>query len=314
MNINLILGTMQFGERLFGKDAHDMMEAFGGLNFKEIDTAYVYNEGESEKLIGEYLKNTDLKFTVGTKANPRITGKLDKEAVLTQAEESLNRLGVDSVDLYYLHFPDPNTPLEYPLEACAELHAKGKIKELGLSNFPSYLVAEAYNICKKNGWLVPSVYEGLYNPLGRNAETELDQTLDYYNMRFYAYNPLAGGLLTNKYSDKTLKDGRFTNRPNYKKRYWHDSYFKGIENIKNVSEKHGINITEAAFRWLANHSMLSKERGDGIIIGASSIKQLMENIEYISAGKLPDDVVDVFNEAWYNCKIDAPEYFTFYKG
>jgi aflatoxin B1 aldehyde reductase len=311
--IKLILGTMQFGERLFGKDAQDMIEVFGEYGYSELDTAYVYNEGESERLIGAALKNLKRPFSIATKVNPRITGRLDKDAVLSQFSESLQRLKLDHVDILYLHFPDPNTPVESALEACAQLHEEGKFRELGISNFPAWLVSEAYNICKQRGWVLPTVYEGLYNPLSRHAERELNRALDYYGMRFYAYNPLAGGLMTDKYKDKAIKDGRFTNRPNYQKRYWHDSYFDAIDEIKSVGEKYGINITEAAYRWLVYHSMLNPERGDGIIIGASSSEQLIQNISYVNKGGLPDNVVKAIEDAWTISKVDAPEYFTFYK-
>lgn len=311
--IKLILGTMQFGERLFGKDAQDMIEVFGEYGYSELDTAYVYNEGESERLIGAALENLKRPFSIATKVNPRITGRLDKDAVLSQFSESLQRLKLDHVDILYLHFPDPNTPVESALEACAQLHEEGKFHELGLSNFPAWLVSEAYNICKQRGWVLPTVYEGLYNPLSRHAERELNRALDYYGMRFYAYNPLAGGLMTDKYKDKAIKDGRFTNRPNYQKRYWHDSYFDAIDEIKSVGEKYDINITEAAYRWLAYHSMLNPERGDGIIIGASSSEQLIQNISFVNKGRLPDNVVKAIEDAWTISKVDAPEYFTFYK-
>lgn len=311
--INLILGTMQFGERIFGKDVQDMMEAFSEQGFSELDTAYVYNEGESERLIGKALENLKSHYKIATKVNPRITGRLDKDAVLSQFTESLERMKLKKVDILYLHFPDPNTPVESALEACAQFHKEGKFSELGLSNFPAWLVAEVYNICERKGWVLPTVYEGLYNSLSRHAERELNKALDYYGIRFYAYNPLAGGLLTEKYKDKTIKEGRFINRPKYQKRYWHNSYFDAIDKINVVCEKYEINITEVAFRWLEYHSMLNPERKDGIIIGASSIEQLNQNIYYINKGPLPDEVVKAVEDAWTVCKVDAPEYFTFYK-
>jgi len=304
---------MQFGERIFGQDAQEMIEAFCEYGFSELDTAYVYNEGESERLIGSALKNLARPLRIATKVNPRITGRLDRDAVFSQFTESLQRMKLKYVDILYLHFPDPNTPVESALEACAQLHEEGKFLELGLSNFPAWLVSEAFNICKQHGWVLPTVCEGVYNPLSRHAERELNMVLDYYGMRFYAYNPLAGGLMTDKYKDKALKDGRFTNRPNYQKRYWHDSYFEAIDKIKSVSEKHDINITEAAYRWLAYHSMLNPERSDGIIIGASSSAQLTQNISYVNKGGLPDEVVEAIEDAWSISKVDAPEYFTFFK-
>ncbi len=314
--MKLILGTMTFGERIFGSDVDEIISLFLEYGYREIDTAYVYNEGNSEKLLGQAFKGIDRSnFDIATKVNPRITGRLDKEAVLSQCNESLDRMGLDYVDILYLHFPDPDTSVESALEGCAQLYDEGKIKEIGLSNFPAWLVAETFHICENHGWVLPTVYEGLYNPLSRNAERELNQALNYYGMRFYAYNPLAGGMLTDKYSgdDRTLKEGRFLNRPNYQKRYWKDSYFEAADLVKKVCADYGISIVEASYRWLAYHSMLKEERGDGIIVGVSKITQLQQNVEASKQGPLPDDIVDAFEDAWNICRSDAPEYFRFYE-
>lgn len=314
--VNLILGTMTFGEQIFGNDVNAMIDCFLDHGYKELDTAYVYNNGECERLLGKALEKIDRNsYEIASKVNPRITGRLDKEAVLTQANESLQRLGIEYMDTLYLHFPDKQTPIELALEACAQLFDEGKFKKLGLSNFPAWLVGEVYNICDRHGWMLPKVYEGLYNPLGRFAERELNDALDYYGMCFYAYNPLAGGMLTNKYSsqDRTLKQGRFINRPNYQQRYWKDSYFNAVDRIKIVCAKYDINIIEATYRWLVNHSMLNGDRGDAIIVGASRLSQLEQNMETMGKGKLPEDLVNVIEEAWEVCRTDAPEYFKYYE-
>ena len=245
-NIKLILGTMTFGEQIFGNDVKDMITCFLKQGYKELDTAYVYNNGECERLLGNALRQID----------------------------------------------------------------RGDYE----SNFPAWLVGEAYNICDKHGWMLPKVYEGLYNPLGRYAERELNTALDYYGMCFYAYNPLAGGMLTNKYSsdDRILKAGRFTNRPNYQQRYWKDSYFKASDHIKKACSKYDISIIEATYRWLANHSMLNPERGDAIIVGASRLSQLEQNMKTLSQGELPGEIINAIEEAWEICRVDAPEYFKYY--
>ncbi len=315
-NIKLILGTMTFGERIFGDDVGKIIDLFLQSGYRELDTAFVYNGGESERLLGQALASMDRdRFKIATKVNPRITSRLDYDAVLSQCTESLARLRLDSVDILYLHFPDPDTPLESALKACAELQENGKFKELGVSNFPAWLVAETCHICDSHGWIRPTVYEGLYNPLSRFAERELDRALDYYGMRFYAYNPLAGGMLTDKYSgsDRTLKEGRFLTRPNYQGRYWKDSYFSAVDRVKAVCAKFEINIVEATYRWLAFHSMLKAERGDGILIGVSKISQLQQNMGAIEKGPLPSDIVNAFEEAWEICRPDAPEYFKYYQ-
>ena len=109
----------------------------------------------------------------------------------------------DSVDTLYLHFPDPNTPIEESLSACAELYNGGKFKRFGLSNFPAWQVAHIWHICDRNDWPKPSVYQGLYNALSRAIEPELIPMLRDFDIPFYAYNPLAGGILSGKYTDFT---------------------------------------------------------------------------------------------------------------
>ena len=295
-NVNLVLGTMTFGESVFSSDVKDFINAYLDAGHSELDTAYVYNEGNCERLLGEALKEIDRPYTIATKVNPRISGKLDGEAAYKQVNESLERLGRDSVDIVYLHFPDPATPVVSILEAMANLHDQGKFKELGLSNFPAWMVADAWHICDGHGWVKPTIFQGIYNPLTRKAEIELNACLNNFGMRFYAFNPTAGGLLTGKYGkfEDAPTDGRFTHRPNYQGRYWKKSYFDAVEVIKTAAEKHGITSIEATYRWLAYHSMLNGDRGDGILIGASKLNHLKQNMETVKAGPLPDDVVAAF--------------------
>ncbi|MBQ9437502.1 MAG: aldo/keto reductase, partial [Lachnospiraceae bacterium] len=192
----------------------------------------------------------------------------------------------------------------------------GKFKELGLSNFTAWMTADVWHICDRHGWVKPTVFEGIYNPLSRRAEAELNACLNYLGMRFYAYNPLAGGLLTGRYRrfEDAPGDGRFTHRPNYQNRYWKKPCFEAVDMIRSVSEKHGITTVEATYRWLAYHSMLNSDRGDAILIGASKIEHLLQNMEAIKTGPLPNEVVEVFENAWRILKGDSPEYFTLYQG
>lgn len=315
-NINLVLGTMTFGESVFEPDVKTFVLEFLAQGYEEIDTAYVYNEGNCERFLGKALKEMNQPYKIATKVNPRISGKLNGEAAYQQINESLERLGVDSVDVVYLHFPDPATPVISVLDAMANLHAQGKFKELGLSNFPAWMVADVWNICDKHGWVKPTIFEGVYNPLTRKAEIELNACLNYYGIRFYAYNPMAGGLLSGRYGkfEDAPTDGRFTHRSNYKGRYWKRGYFDAIEVIREALGKYGITHVEATYRWLAHHSMLNAERGDAIIVGASKLEHLKQNMAAVKAGPLPKDVTDAFERAWSISKADSPEYFTLYEG
>ena len=314
--VNLILGTMTFGESVFGTDVGAFVNAFLDAGYEELDTAYVYNEGNCERLLGDVLPKLVRPFRIATKVNPRISGKLDADAAYKQVNESLERMNLKSVDTVFLHFPDPATPVESVLSAMADLHDQGKFRELGLSNFPAWMVADAWHICDRHGWVKPTVFEGIYNPLTRKAETELNACLNAFGLRFYAYNPMAGGLLTGRYGkfEDAPTDGRFTHRPNYQARYWKKSFFDAVALIKNAAEKHGFTSVEATYRWLAYHSMLNGERGDAIIIGASKLPHLLQNMAALKAGPLPDDMLEVFKSAWAMTKNDSPEYFTLFKG
>ena len=314
--VKLILGTMTFGESVFNPQAGKFINAFLDAGYEELDTAYVYNDGTCERLLGEVLPGLGRPYRIATKVNPRISGRLDGEAAYKQVNESLERMNLPSVDTVYLHFPDPKTPVESVLEAMADLHSQGKFKELGLSNFPAWMVTDVWHICDSRGWVKPTVFQGIYNPLTRKAETELNACLNHFGMRFYAYNPLAGGLLTGRYGafEDDPTDGRFTHRPNYQKRYWKKSFFEAVDLIRKAGEKYGINTIEATYRWLAFHSMLDGSRGDAILIGASKLGHLQQNMDTLKAGPLPEEMVQAFEQAWAVTKADSPEYFTLYTG
>lgn len=313
--IKPILGTMTFGQQVDKYDAKKMVNNFLSTN-NELDTAFVYNEGNSERILGSIFENYRRdKYIISTKVNPRISGKLDGKAVNYQVNESLKRMNLDYVDILYLHFPDPNTPIEFALESCNNLYKEGKIKKLGISNFPAWLVSDVYYKCKINNWLLPSVYQGMYNALNRNAEIELFDAIRAYGISYYAYNPLAGGILTGKYInyEDNPEPGRFTYRPNYKERYWKKSYFNEIEVLKKNCEEENISIVEAVFRWMVNHSKLNSIYGDGILIGATNINQLEENLKFIKGNPLSEKLVNTFEQLWLNTKIDSQNYFRYYK-
>ncbi len=113
----------------------------------------------------------------------------------------MQRLNTDFVDLLYMHSPDLETPIEQSLQACFEAYQLGKLKAFGLSNFAAWQVAEVVELCRKHGWMLPTVYQGMYNALTRDVEKELFACLRHYDIAFYAYNPLVGGLLTGKHEE-----------------------------------------------------------------------------------------------------------------
>lgn len=306
---------MNFGPQLDLENSRIMVSDFLNSGNKEIDTAYVYNEGITEEYLGDILSGfSDEQYSIATKVHPRITGKLDRNAILSQFDQSLRRMHVKCVDMLYFHFPDKKTPISEALETSAELYEQGKIRELGLSNFPSWLVADIWHLCKKYGCPQPTVYQGMYNALCRNVEDELFPALRNFGMRFYAFNPLAGGLLTGKHLsfEEEPSSGRFSRLQSYRKRYWKKSYFEAVNLIKARCLDEGISPTEAAFRWLNHHSLLNEEKRDGIIIGASKQEQLEQNINSLKKDLLPESILNAYNDAWIEAKKDSPMYFNFF--
>lgn len=316
-DVHFILGTMTFGSQADAGESRDIISFFFQSGFNEIDTAYVYNDGGTEKILGKTLSPTKkVQPVLATKAHPRATGSLDGQSVRMQLEQSLQRLKRKKVELFYLHAPDPATPIEQTLEMCSLLHEEGKFEQLGLSNFPSWMVVKIWYLCERKGWPRPAVYQGMYNALSRKPEAELFPALRDLGIRFYAYNPLAGGLLTGKYRSFNEKpsEGRFADMPFYQDRYWKKSLFKAIDEVGNLCWAEGISPAEAAFRWIACHSSLDFRKGDGIILGVTSLKQLQQNISACEQGKLPEHIAAAFEHAWEVGRAESPDYYRFYTG
>lgn len=312
--MKVILGTMNFGPQLDLAQSREMVTEFLKSGNDELDTAYVYNKGVPEEYLGDILPELPTSsYKLATKVHPRITGRLDRECIDLEFNESLKRMKLNSVDLLYFHFPDRKTPIEGALERVSELYSEGKIREFGLSNYPAWSVAEIMFLCDKTGCPRPSVYQGMYNALCRNVEGELFDAIRHFGMRFYAFNPLAGGMLTGKHLhiEDSPAPGRFARLESYRKRYWKKGYFDALDIIRQECEKEGIPCAEAAYRWLANNSMMRASDGDGILLGASKIDQMRQNLKYANEGPLPQGILNAYNEAWEIAQHDSPTYYKF---
>ncbi|CAL8355588.1 unnamed protein product [Gadus morhua 'NCC'] len=313
-----LLGTMAFGGRADAEKSLEMVKCFISHGHKEIDTAYMYTDGQAETILGGM--NLAKTVSLATKANPWGGKTLKPECLRDQLETSLKRLKTDCVDLFYLHAPDHQNPIQDTLRACDQLHKEGKFKELGLSNYASWEVAEIVCICRHNNWLVPTVYQGMYNATTRQVETELLPCLRSNGLRFYAYNPLAGGLLTGKYhfedKDASQPEGRFFGNEwatAYRNRYWKESHFQAISLVSQALEtaygSEKPTMTSAAIRWMYHHSQIKGDNGDGVIIGMSSMEQLQQNLSASEEGPLDERVVEAFKQAWDLVAHECPNYF-----
>ena len=311
----VILGTMTFSDQTGEEETIEIIEKFAkmddlvGKNV-ELDTARIYNGGATETLLGVIMteklpEETVSKLAIATKANPRLS--LAKNSVLAQMKDSMTALKADTCDLYYLHSPDANAKIEDTLEAVQELYEAGKFQRFGLSNYTAWEVVYIHAYMKEKGWILPSIYQGMLNPLTRDSSEQLLPALRRLGMGFNLYNPLAGGLLSGKYQ-KLLKDdstptGRFSGlsmSAMYRNRFMQDEYFEATNAVLDACKKEGIPPAEAALRWCMHHADLTAD--DGIILGVSTKAQFESNMDALSKGPLPDTILEAYDEGWKKCK------------
>ena len=273
----------------------------------------MYGGGTSEEFLGQ-LNWQDRGIIMDTKIAPTVVARISvasgnwthrPEHLRENLKQSLKALKTDKVDLWYLHRPDRTTPYEDTLRGVNDLYKEGYFRRFGISNYPAWEVARICELCNQNGWMKPVVYQGVYNAIHRSVEPELFPCLRHYGIAFYAYNPLAGGYLTDRYKRETtdVEEGsRFdpnrTQGRNYRQRYWNDACFDALDTIRPVVKESELTEAEAALRWMTHHSLLKREHGDAIIIGASSTKHLEENMVDLEKGPLPDEVLKALDKAW----------------
>ncbi|KAI0753611.1 Aldo/keto reductase [Fomes fomentarius] len=297
--VNIVMGAMTFGEEeTTGARVHDLkdveaiLDVFQAHGHYEIDSARGYSDGTSEEYLGKIdwqkrglVIDTKL-YPTGVIARWRIT---NEGTVITHSPEdlrkhldvSLKALNTDSIDMWYLHGPDRTTPFEDTLKGVNDLYKEGKFKRFGISNYMAWEVAEIVQICRANGYIQPTAYQGIYNAIHRKVEPELFPCLRKFGIAFYEFNPLGGGFFTGKYrslQDEVEPGSRFDPKKgqgkNYRARYWNEPYFEALYNIEEVAQKHNLTLAEVALRWISHHSLLKREYGDAVLIGASSVKHI----------------------------------------
>ncbi|KAK9329044.1 NADP-dependent oxidoreductase domain-containing protein [Lipomyces starkeyi] len=330
--MNVVFGAMTIGKpgcegvrvtTLEGTAA--ILDVFQQHGHSEIDTARIYGQGSSEEYLGNVeWQRRDLRMD--TKLYPtdgRNMGYLTPDIYTHKPEDlrdglkrSLEALKTNKVDMWYLHGPDRSISFEVTLCEVDKLHKEGLFDRFGISNYMSWEVAQMCEICEKNRWIKPSVYQGIYHALQRSIEPELFPCLRHYGISLYAFQPLAGGFLTDRYHRET-KDFEEGSRFDPKRwqgglihhRYWNDLYFDALDIIRHAAKKYGLTEAECALRWLVHHSQLKKAHGDAIIVGASSAAQLEQNLVDIEKDTLPDEVVQALDAAWQHVRGAAPRYF-----
>ncbi|OTB02842.1 hypothetical protein M426DRAFT_61498 [Hypoxylon sp. CI-4A] len=279
-------------------EVNSFLNVFAARGYGQLDTARGYSPhapGSSEPRLGAVAAGD--KFAIDTKVISRSPGDHTKSKILKEIDISLEALKVKQINIEYLHAPDRSTPFEEACEAMDQAHREGKIKHWGLSNYTAEEVQKFVDICEERGFVKPAVYQGHYNAIIRGGENDLFPVLRKYKIAFYAYGPASGGIFAG--SHKQVKEGgRFDQKHAignmYSNYYLKDSIITAAENAVAVATKHGIGGHAAALRWAIYHSILKRELGDSVIIGASSPEQLNSNLDTIEQGPLPDGVVAAF--------------------
>lgn len=270
-----------------------------------IDTARMYPG--SEEAIGRQERRTE--FTIDTKVPGGFSpGTAHKDTIVEHAKEALQKVNIKQFDILYIHSPDPAIPLDDTLAGINEAHKLGIFRRFGLSNYAPQDVQRVYDVAKANGWPLPEVYQGNYNPVARHLETNLFPLLRKLNIVFYAYSPLAGGFLTKSAADIDAGTGRFSKESMggiYRGMYDRPSLIEGLKTWNEIADKEGVTKAELAYRWVAHHSAL-KEEGDAVLFGASKLSQIEQTIASIGKGKLSEEAEKSIDRLWEDVKAEAP--------
>jgi aflatoxin B1 aldehyde reductase len=303
----IVLGAVAFGKPKTTTRDHPLssdescdrlLKLFYDRGGRELDTARVYQNGNCEGVLGRL--DIAKKIRIATKYNPTLPGDPEK-----QLNESLEALKQDSVPIFYLHMPATEINLEDTLASVQAGYEAGKFEEFGLSNFPGWQVVEICQYCQRKGFVLPTVYQGVYNALNRTSEYELVPVLRNYGIKYYTHGSLASGFLTGKYQKgKNPVPGvdRFAQKrriKQYQERYLkRDEMFLALDAISDASNAAGIgSILEASVRWTQYHSAADGSLGDAVLIGVSRIEQLAPIMDASDNGPLPDKVVEAFEAA-----------------
>jgi aryl-alcohol dehydrogenase-like predicted oxidoreductase len=301
---------MTFGAQTNPAAAHRMVDICfdAGINF--FDTANIYNKGAAETILGKTLKGRRDKVLLASKVRGKMGDAPDDEglsraAIAKALDASLTRLGTDYLDLYYLHQPDYRVPIGETLEAIDGLVRAGKVRFPAVSNYAAWQVCEILWNCEKHGYKPYGVSQPMYNLLARGIEEEYLPFCQHFDVAVVPYNPLAGGLLTGKHSRGSgpIAGTRFDGNKMYQDRYWLDDDFAAVEELRAIAQEAGKTLVELSLQWL-----LSQPLVDSIILGASRVEQLEENLKAADGPRLDKSVLERCDAVWKRLRGITPKY------
>jgi 1-deoxyxylulose-5-phosphate synthase len=309
----ICLGTMTFGHQCDDKTSFAILDkaAENGVTFLDCADCYpvpisLETAGRSEEILGQWLQKRREKFVVATKCRMRVGDGpndegLSRKHILKAADDSLRRLRTDYVDLYQVHSPDPETPQEETLRALDDLVRSGKVRYIGCSNYQAWRLALALGISERHGWARFDCVQPRYNMLYREIESELLPLCRDQGVGVIAYNPLAGGFLSGKYTGQSAEAkpqaGRFALGKTgdlYRQRYWQHAQFEAVAHLAKFFEKRGKPLVQVALAWVLGQPGITSA-----IVGASRPDQLEQSLPAVKM-TLDEQEKEACNLAWYS--------------
>jgi aryl-alcohol dehydrogenase-like predicted oxidoreductase len=310
----LRVSRVSFGSMTFGSQVEEPLAVRmiarcldAGVNF--FDTADMYNQGRAEEILGRALGKRRPDVILASKVrlkmgeDPNQQG-LSRRWILAEIEASLRRLGTDYLDLYYMHSPDYDTALSESLGAMDLLVRQGKIRYSALSNFASWQFGHALAVSERAGMRPPVASQVMYNLIARAIEAEHLAFCREMGVGLVVYNPLAGGLLCGKHDHRRdpPEGTRFHKNEMYQKRYWHEPMFEAVRRLGEIARLAGRSMVQLSLQWLAGRPQV-----DSIILGASSMQQLEENLGAWE-GTLDEATTAACDEAYARLAGPIPRY------
>lgn len=297
----LCLGTMTFGGKGYwqaiGQVPQDEVNQIvktsidSGINF--IDTANAYSEGLSETMLGEALKNLGIprqQVVIATKVRLRMGPGanqvgLSRLHIIDSVNDSLERLNLSHIDLLYIHGVDPVTPLEETMRGLEDVVRSGKVRYIGVSNHPAWMVVKANSYAEKMGWTKFVASQNYYSVTGREIEREIAPMALNEGISIMPWSPLAGGFLS----------GKFTRNNEIAGNSRRDSFdFPPVNKLKaydiidvmtEIGKRHNVSVATVALAWVINQPAITST-----IIGAKNLQQLNNNIGAVNLQLTPEDM------------------------
>ena len=294
----LCLGCMMFGGKTEPEDSYKIIDRAidAGINF--LDTANVYSRGKSEEVTGEALKRNGKRqqMVLATKFHgrmddddPNASGS-SRRHIIEQCEASLKRLQTDYIDLYQVHRPRSDTPIDETLRALDDLIRSGKVRYVGTSTFAAWQVMESLSVSKELGLNRFVSEQPPYNILDRRIERELLPMAQTFGIGTLPWSPLAGGLLTGKYSSNQPppSDSRYATQNDRMKARYTTASLEVADSLKAYLDEKGIAISQFSIAWTLVHPGVTSP-----IIGPRTMEQLADNLKALGVEVTEEDMAKV---------------------